>query len=144
MLAGILNSAFNNLVSMSSPKETVVQEQYLQLFNEIKDEVAAMTGSTLPCFHIHDTSSSGYLKSPTAKIDFTFTSNGQVKIAGVVALSPVHFFFFAFAYTNPPLMNESPLLLPLLLIFLLPFLLPSGHMGISSVICRDKGFSPSL
>ena len=79
MLAGILNSAFKNLMSLSTPKETAVQNLYLQLFNDLKDEVAAMTGSTLPCFCIHDTSLSGYLKNPTAKIDFTFTSKGQVK-----------------------------------------------------------------
>ena len=129
MLAGILNSAFNNLVSMSSPKETVVQEQYLQLFNEIKDEVAAMTGSTLPCFHIHDTSSSGYLKSPTAKIDFTFTSNGQVKIAGVVALSPVHFFFFRFCLHQPSIDERIAFIVAFIADFLVAFLVAFRSHG---------------
>lgn len=80
ILAGILNTAFSDLMSMSSPKETAVQDRYLKLFNDLKDEVATMTDPTLPCFFIHDTSTSGYLKNPTAKIDFTFTFNGQVRI----------------------------------------------------------------
>jgi hypothetical protein len=65
-------------MSLKKPSEMDVQARYLRLFNDLRNEVADITDSSLPCFYIHDTSTSGYLKSPTAKIDFTFSANDQV------------------------------------------------------------------
>lgn len=97
-LLSIISNHFKGLKKQK--KEVKVQEIYFKLFKELRDEVSRTSSNARPCFQIHDTSDSEYLKNPIAKvghfarpyilptfiqlittllqIDFTFTCNPEV------------------------------------------------------------------
>lgn len=78
MLAGIIADGFQKLKACTTEQE--VQEAWFELLTALQKEL-------LPCFHVHDTSTKGYLNAPVAKIDFTCTANGQVSKPSCVDLS---------------------------------------------------------
>lgn len=95
-LLEIINQHFKKLQKATTSDDSANQEQDVHdiwgsLFQELHAAVARLHNiPCYPCFHVNDTSKMSYLKNPTAKVDFTFSSGSKVGIVSKTLLGSMH------------------------------------------------------